>query len=444
MIFIVLYNLLFPVLFTIYLPFFLSRLIRRGHYREGFCERFGVYAAAKRDRLKATEKPVWIHAVSVGEAVAALSFISRWTARYPDLTFVISTTTSTGQHIVRKRAPENVIPVYFPLDFYPITQRAIKAIAPRMIVIFEVEIWPNIITCADRRNIPITLVNARMSDNSARGYRRYRSFFGAIFSKFALVCTQTQEDARRIRDVTGERAPVHVCNTMKFDQDPGIPDTGTKDAIYALYPRSSHKIFVAASTHPGEEKLVLDAVEQSLGPRAAIGIILVPRHAERTPEIESILKRAGRDYILFTDLVANNERYRTQEAAGPSANPPILVVNTTGEMLAVLAAADIVFMGNSLAGHDGGHNIIEPALFGKPIIFGTGMKNFRLVAQIFKDNNACIEVADGDALKAATQRLLRDSEECSRLGKAAKRTIDENRGAIDRTITLLQDLVENI
>ena len=182
----ILYNLIFPLLFLIYLPVFLTKLIRRGNFREGFWERFGIYSAAKKHSLGSLGHPIWLHAVSVGETVAALSLMNEWCKRDPDIRFVLSTTTSTGQMIARKNASEKIVPLYFPLDHIICVNRALLTINPRLLIIFEVEIWPTLIAAAHKKNVKSALINCRLSDNSAAGYKKYKFIFSDIFAKFCI------------------------------------------------------------------------------------------------------------------------------------------------------------------------------------------------------------------------------------------------------------------
>ena len=436
----IIYNLLFPVVFLLYFPFFLTKLMRRGNFKKGFWERFGIYSKTKRIWLRHYPKPVWIHAVSVGETVAALSFINEWSQQQPELTFVLSTTTSTGQHIARTRAPGNVVSIYFPLDFFLCIWRALNTIRPNLLVIFEVEIWPNIIMAASRRNIPIALVNTRMSDKSAEGYRSYRWLFKHIFEKFSLICTQTEEDAVKIQEIIGEKSAIKVCNTMKFDQFPdGSTESGEDQLIDRLFVRQDRIIFTAASTHSGEELLTATVFKKLLKDYPNLYHILIPRHVERCSEIEKLLLPLELTVVRLTQLRKSfNEGKKSLSNNDHHGETRILLVDTTGEMMHFLAQSDIVFVGNSMAGNNGGHNIIEPALFRKPIIFGNGMDNFRVVAQIFKDNHACIEVDNEGALLASLRNLITDKRKREQLGKASFETVQKNRGAIRKTIHYLQ------
>lgn len=441
----ILYNLIFPVLFVLYLPVFLTRLIKRGDFIEGFWERFGIFSASKKKKLKNLQKPVWIHAVSVGETVAALSFIREWSKKEPDIQFVLSTTTSTGQEIIRKHSPENVISIYCPLDFFIFIWSAIQTINPKMIIIFEVEIWPNLIIFSAWQDIKLALVNCRMSDKSAHSYARFRWFFRYVFTRFSLICTQTDKDTGRIKTIIGDQPYIKTCNNMKFDQTPIHCTDNHLRLIDAVFPENDRIIFTAASTHQGEEIIMIRAFKSLIADFPSLQFILVPRHAERAIEIKKILINEQVDFVLFTELNKSLKNRCDTAQQGSSEKVIIkknknraLLVDTTGELMDLLAVSDIVFVGKSLGGNKGGHNIIEPAIFGKPIIFGKNMDNFQRVAQIFKDNNACFEVENEQDFLQALRHLLSDPAERDRLGKVSQETVEKNRGAINRTIELLR------
>ncbi len=426
------YNLLFPFAFVLYLPVFVMKLIRRGGYARDFAERFGVYGRAKKAALRALDRPVWVHAVSVGEAVAALSFIRRWQERRPDLSFVLSTTTTTGHALAAKKLPEGVCLIYCPLDFYPSVARALRLVGPRMLVIFEVEFWPNLVSLSVRSGAPVVLANGRMSDRSAAGYAKHSWFFGDLFSRFSVFCMQSDEDANRVSRVVGDRVPVRACSTMKFDQ---IPDTSGADraALFEhVFGADARLVWVAGSTHPGEEALVCEVFKALQADFPQLKLVLVPRHVERTAEVEKVLDAQGLTYRL---LVASDA------APAGETGADVLLVNTTGELMAFYSIADVVFVGKSLAGNEGGHNIIEPAIFGKAIVHGSAMQNFRLVASMFRDREAAVEAATDDALAPALRGLLADPQARADLGQRARRLVDDSRGAINRTLDEFEALL---
>ena len=429
------YNLLFPVGFVLYLPEFIYKLVRRGGYSQRFMERFGWYKPDRQAQLGALDRPVWVHAVSVGEVMAAAAFIRRWRERRPGLDFVLSTTTTTGYRTAAKRLPDGVVLVYNPLDFAPFVRAAFTAIAPRLVVIFEVEFWPNMIVTAARRGIPLALANGRMSDHSARGYARFRWFFHDLFRRFSLMCVQTEVDADRVRRVVPAGVPIHVCNTMKFDLIPDAAAADLRPYLRESFGLDNPLVWVAGSTHGGEEAWVLATYGALRREFPGLRLVLVPRHQERTAEVVALLEKHGLRYRL--------RRPGGEQPAAGNGGAEVLLVNTTGELMDFYAAADLVFVGKSLAGNHGGHNIIEPAIHGKAIVYGENMENFRAVAGIFRSERAAVECADApEAFRKTVAELLRSPERRKELARRARAVVEKHRGAIDRTIDLLAPLAE--
>jgi 3-deoxy-D-manno-octulosonic-acid transferase len=426
------YNIVFAVAFVLYLPFMLLKLRRRGGVTKEYWQRFGRFAAEEKARLAKLEGPVWIHACSVGETVAALTFIRRWQEREPEAKIVLSTTTTTGHALAAKKKPDSVELIYCPIDFYPFVRGTLRAVKPSLIVIFEVEIWPNLILQAKARGIPLALANGRMSDKSSRGYAKHRWLFRRLFGAFSSLCVQSKDDADRVRRVLD--ADVHVCNTMKFDQ---VPDTNQDEAgaqaiqaeLDMAFGSGERLVFVAGSTHGGEEELMADTVRDLRQDIPALRMVLVPRHVERTPDVEDVLKARGLTYRLLKN-----------DASGSADPVDVLIVNTTGELMNYYAAADVVFVGKSLGGNEGGHNIIEPAIFGKAILHGANMQNFRDVARIFREAKAAVELPDDAALARELRRLLADAAAREQLARRSRQVVEEQRGAIDRTLDLVVPL----
>ncbi|MCJ8328644.1 MAG: 3-deoxy-D-manno-octulosonic acid transferase [Lentisphaeria bacterium] len=426
------YKIVFPILFFIYLPFYWRRLKKRGNFEDGFSERFGKYSPEKKAALAALKDPVWIHAVSVGETVAALSFIKTWKQDYPQQSFVLSTTTSTGQELAQKKAAADLVCIYFPLDMCHTVSRALTVIQPKQIILFEVEIWPLFIDKAVVANIPIALANARLSDNSSAGYKKHRWLFKSIFSKFSTIVMQTERDMQRLEAVTGASEKYHCVGNMKFDQIPDQDEQGPEELINKIFPSGS-TLFIAASTHAPEEELICDIFNDLKKKHPSLAMILVPRHHERSAEIELILNAKKITYVSLTDFRHANETSTNENS--------VLLVNTTGELMNFFALSDIVFVGKSLADFkgDGGHNIIEPAIFGKAIICGPEMQNFKDIVSIFLNNNALVQVQSADELKNQIDALITDRSMREKYAKASRETVDKNRGAIKKTIALLTD-----
>lgn len=429
----ILYNLLFLIAFILYLPCFVLKLVRRGGFSHHFWERFSVYSAEQKARLRGFDRPVWIHAVSVGEVVAAASFIHYWREREPGLQFVLSTTTTTGHATARKKLPTDIGLIYCPLDFSVFVRRALNLVRPRMLVIFEVELWPNLITLTSRRGSPVVLVNGRMSDRSAAGYARHRWFFTDLFRRFSLLCMQSGVDADRVRAVVGNGVPVYACNTMKFDQIPDADGVDPAALLDEFFGQDERLVWLAASTHAGEEALAADVFLGLRGKFPSLRLVLVPRHHERTAEVEKALRERDLAYrLLRTDA----------EPDADSDAADVLIVNTTGELMKFYSVADVVFVGKCLAGNEGGHNIIEPAIFGRAIIHGRAMQNFRFVVDVFRESDAAVEVGSDEELGEAVRRLLADPAQRQELGRRARSVVEASRGAIERTIALLTPLLQ--
>lgn len=428
-----LYNLILPVVLFLYFPVFVYKLIRRGGFMHHFGERFGFYTTAQRAAIKRLRSPVWVHAVSVGEIQAALPFIRRWQQVEPELDFVLSTTTTTGHATASGKLPDRVKLIYSPLDARVCVRQALRLVRPRLLVIFEVEIWPNLISMATRAGTPVVLVNGRMSDRSAKGYAKHRWFFAPLFAKFSQLCMQSDEDAARVRAVVGDQPNIHTCNTMKFDLTSDAAGQDRTAFLASVFGPGEHLIWTVGSTHAGEEILMADVYAKLKRNYPTLKMVLVPRHHERAGEVEAVLRAQGLSYRLF----------KLPEGA-PAATEPVdvLLVNTTGELMSFYGACDVAYVGKSLAGNHGGHNIIEPAICGKPVMHGANMENFRLVVEIFRKHQAAVEVLRDSDLEAAMTDLLDSASSRAELGRRARQVVDQYRGAMDRTLALLKPLMD--
>ena len=390
------YNLFMPVGFLFYVPGLYLKYRHRPGWKNTFMERFGCFTPERVKELEAFHGAVWVHAVSVGEAVVALSLLRAWQAKHPERKFILSTTTTTGQELVRNQAPANTAVIFCPIDFLWMVRRALSVLKPSMLVIFETEIWPNLVAETRKRGIPVTLVNGRMSDHSVKGYRKIRCFFGPLLKMFNLISVQTEADAERYLSVSPE-ANVVVSGNLKFDQKaPGeLPDAGYS----ACFGPGKHLVLLAASTHPGEEELVTETYLRLRKEIPNLKLVLVPRHVERAADIV--------------------------------------------EMLKLMNGADLVIMGKSLAGHDEGHNLIEPALLSKPIVTGHVLRNFRFILKVLLQENAVATVTGDGELYEQLRKLLTDEKMRVELGKRAGQVIRRHAGAADRTIAALEKLLEN-
>jgi 3-deoxy-D-manno-octulosonic-acid transferase len=423
------YNLLFNLGFALSAPWYFLKMYRRGSWQAGFGERFGLYDAKLKQALT-NRQVVWFHAVSVGEVNLCTQLIRAMEPLLPLHKIVVSTTTSTGMGLLRERLPAHITKIYYPIDRRKHVQRAVGLINPEVVVLVEAEIWPNFLWSLQRRGIPHFLVNARLSERSFRGYRRFRFLFGELFAGFAGVGAQNEADARRLRELGCRPEAIHVVGSLKFDaariDDPNPIDIVSLLGQLGVGPGS--QVLVAGSTHDGEEK-ILAAMHLRLKSRFPnLFLVLVPRHHERGAAVGEELRSLGVRFVFRKDL-----RPTTRHAAG---SLDCLLVNTTGELRHFYTRADIVFVGKSLTAQ-GGQNPIEPAALGKAVVFGPHMENFPDIAPAFVRAGAAAQVADEAGLETTLIRLLEQSDERRAMGQRAQAVVRENQGSIGRTVSMI-------
>lgn len=423
------YNLLFNLGFALSAPWYFLKMYRRGSWQAGFGERFGLYDGKLKQALT-NRQVVWFHAVSVGEVNLCTQLIRAMEPLLPLHKIVVSTTTSTGMGLLRERLPAHITKIYYPIDRRKHVQRAVGLINPEVVVLVEAEIWPNFLWSLQRRGIPHFLVNARLSERSFRGYRRFRFLFGELFAGFAGVGAQNEADARRLRELGCRPEAIHVVGSLKFDaariDDPNPVDIVSLLGQLGVGPGSL--VLVAGSTHDGEEK-ILAAMHLRLKSRFPnLFLVLVPRHHERGAAVGEELRSLGVRFVFRKDL-----RPTTRHAAG---SLDCLLVNTTGELRHFYTRADIVFVGKSLTAQ-GGQNPIEPAALGKAVVFGPHMENFPDIAPAFVRAGAAAQVADEAGLETTLVRLLEQSDERRAMGQRAQAVVRENQGSIGRTVSMI-------
>lgn len=429
------YNLVFNLGFLIGAPFYFFRLWRRGNWREGFGERFGRYSSKIKQALT-NRRVLWLHAVSVGEANLAALIVKALAPRLPNFKFVVSTTTTTGMGELRRKLPGDVEKVYYPIDRRPWVRRACAVLHPKAVILIEAELWPNFLWHARRRRVPVMLVNARISDRSYRRYRRFGFLFRDHFRELAAVSTQSESDARRLADLGCQPEALHPVGSLKFESSPAS-DPRTLDVPRLLaHAGCTHgaRILLGASTHDGEETALADIFLRLRKKHPDLYLVLVPRHFERSRTVGSQLDRRGIRFV-----------YRSEINFGSPPSPgstDCLLVNSTGELRHFFPHASVVFVGKSLIGQ-GGQNPIEAATASRPIVFGPHMQNFRDIAQRFVDADAAIQVQDAADLEAALDQLLSDEQRRVTLGSNALRVVESGRGALDRTVQMIIDTLQD-
>ena len=416
-----LYGVGLAVFFLAALPAFLFQAMLRGKYRRSLRERLGTVPA-----WAGTTPPLWVHAVSVGEVLAAIALVRQIEARWPALPILMSTVTDTGRGVGMQRLPGKPF-VFFPLDFGWAVNRALDRIRPRAVLLTETELWPAFIRACTRRGIPVVAVNGRISPRSYPRYRRVRFWFGRVLRGVRLYCMQTPEDAARVRDLGAPPDRVHVVGNLKFDlagdEDPG--EGARVRAMLGLAP--GRPVLVAGSTHKGEEPQVLDAFRRVRASIPDLALVLAPRHPERLDEVAGLLREAGLPWAIRSRAPVPGETV-------------IILVDTMGELARLYAAGTVVYIGGSLV-PIGGHNVLEPAAHGRPVLFGPHMGNFAEMARLFLAQGAGVQVQDAAGLATETLRLLGDPTGASRMGGAGRRIVATHRGAARRTLVLLEEVL---
>jgi len=427
----ILYNILFLLGFVLSSPYYFWRMWRRGNWQAGFGERFAQYDTKLKQALT-NRHSLWLHAVSVGEVGLCTQLIKALEPRLPNAKVVVSTTTTTGMGELKKRLPTHISKIYYPIDRRSYVSRAQNLIKPEAIVLVEAEIWPNFIWRAQTQRIPLFLVNARVSERSFRGYKRFGFLFRPLFATFAGVGAQTEADAQRLREIGCRPEAVRVLGSMKFDAARAT-DQRTLNVPALLWQAGAKPgapILVCGSTHDGEEALLGEIFLRLRQQIPDLFLVLVPRHFERTREVERDLQSRGVKYVLRSELNAD-----LKEKSAP-ADSQCLVVNTTGELKFFYEHATIVFVGKSLTAN-GGQNPIEPCALGKATVFGPNMQNFTDVVSLFLEKNAVVQVKDVVELEKTFAQLLTNSDRREQLGRKGLAVVQENLGAIERTVEMI-------
>jgi len=420
------YNLLWPIGLIFFLPGYLVKMFRRGNYREKFGQRFAIFDRELVARLY-WKKPIWLHAVSVGEVTIALKLAGAIRELEPDLHGVLTTTTTTGFAFANRNAPDWIEVMYSPLDFWPIVRRAFASIRPRKIVLVEAEIWPNLVAEAHARKIPIALVNARLSPRSEKRFRTFRSFVAPTFRLLDRICVQNAEDVAKWSELGVERSKISQVGSIKYDpENVRVNPKLARDVLTGLGVQNRIVIF-GGSTHAGEEKILGEVFRALKRDFIDLLLVLAPRHTERTGEVQRELEGTGFHIAR-----------RTQP---PTVDPSLecLLIDSTGELRDWYGAATLVFVGKSLLAR-GGQNPAEAILAGKPVLFGPHMENFRALAERLVAQGGAVQVSSPTELRQAMAHLLTNPDEREKMVDNARQTLETHRGATARTAKLIVDL----
>lgn len=413
-------RLLYTLLWYLLMPFLFLRLwwlgARAPDYRGRWQERL---ALGYRQRLDGC---VWVHAVSVGETLAAASMIEALLQRYPDTPLLVTSTTPTGSERVRALFGSRVHHVYWPWDTPGVINRFWRNFNPRLVILLETELWPNLIDAARKRNVPVVLVNGRLSAGSHQGYARLRGLMRPMLQSLQALAVQTAVEAERFVDLGAAAERVTVTGNVKFDIS---LDDGLRGRAVQLREQFAERpVWIAASTHPGEDEVVLAAHARLRRQCPNALLILVPRHQERFDQVAAQVLQQGLTVV---------RRSRNQL---PDADTAVYLADTMGELLMLFGAADIAFVGGSLV-PVGGHNLLEPALWSKPIITGPVLHNFTLIADLLDTAGAHRLVENEAELAELLQRLFSEPELRQQMGVRAAEVVQAHRGALARLLTML-------
>ncbi len=415
-------RLLYTALLYLLLPLILLRLWWRGRlapaYRRRVGERFGLFEAP------ALRAPIWVHAVSVGEAIAAAPLIRALQQRHPGRDIVVTTMTPTGSERVRALFGDSVFHVYAPYDLPDALARFLNRVRPALALIVETELWPNTVAACARRRIPVLLVNARLSERSAHGYRRVAALTRPMLRALTGVVAQNAVDGDRFIALGLPRERLIVSGSIKFDIELSAELCEQAVAERARLGLAARPVWIAASTHDGEDGPLLDAFAALRARHPALLLMLVPRHPERFDAVAALVAQRGLPLV------------RRSTGAAATDETAVVLGDTMGELMLLFGCADIAFVGGSLIAR-GGHNTLEPAAWGLPIVTGDSDFNFREISALLQQAGALVKVANVDALTAALSVLLGDAAERQRRGDAARQVVARNRGALEKLLAAI-------
>jgi 3-deoxy-D-manno-octulosonic-acid transferase len=432
------YNLALLAVLVAGAPWWLWRMATTQKYRDGLLERLGWVRMGRGGQFKGrrprgfeVDRPlIWVHAVSVGEVLAVSRLVGELDAALPEYFVAVSTTTRTGQALARERFGANRV-FYCPLDLPWAVRAYLNALKPRLLILAETEFWPNLLSGCFRRGIPVAVVNARISDRSWPRYRRLRSFFRPLLARLSRVLAQSETDAERLNAIGCSPRRVTVAGNLKFDVRAASEAEATVQ-LKALAP--DLQLVVAGSTLEGEEAALVDAWPRLLEADPQLAMVLAPRHPERFGAVAALLDQSGFRWVRRSDW-----RAQPVGALRPLAAGEIVLLDTIGELASVYSLAALAFVGGSMV-PAGGHNPLEPAQFGVPIVMGPNYANFRSITDDLRAHEA-VRIAAKEELAGTLIELLRDRSTAQAMGERARQVFNEQAGATGRCVEAVRELL---
>ena len=423
------YNILIIIIIILYIPIILYKLIK-GKYKKELKERFGILSKDMKDKFQ-NEPTIWIHAVSIGETVAASSVVEKLRKKFPEYKIVFSTVTTTGQEMAHKILEENVDNIiYFPLDLSFMVRKALKTIDPDLVMIMETELWPNFIKYASENGSKIMYVNGRISGKSFKLYKFLGPILNDMLNKIDFLSMQSSQDVKRVIELGAKENKVINSGNTKFDQTYAEPDKDKKKKHRKEFKINKEQpVLVAGSTHDNEEENLLDIYVDLKEKYPDLIFILAPRHVKRSDDIIELYKKNNIPIVKRTEIEKRNKN-----------RDDVIILNTIGELAQIYNIADLVFVGGSMMGK-GGHNILEPAAQGKLVFFGKDMFNFKDSTKLLLDNEVGIQISTWNELKEKLNYYLDNPEILEEKGEKAREVILRNRGASSKNVDLAESLL---
>lgn len=406
-------------------PLWGPALLLRSRYREGLGQRLARYGPELK-AIRTAGGVLWVHAASVGEVRAVMPLLERLRTRAAECPLVLSVTTPTGHRLARSLLDGPVC--YLPLDLPWIVRRAVRELRPRLLLLAETELWPNLLAALHARGCPVALVNGRISPRAFPRYRLIRPLVSQALGAVALCCMQSEADAERIRALGADPARVVVTGNLKFDQPlPALVGASLSELTPLI---GAKPVVVAGSTHAGEEAALLEACAALRARFPELVLVLAPRHPGRFDEVAALVTRSGEPWIRRSHL---------RGAINPP-HPAVVLLDSVGELPQAYALATVVFVGGSLV-PVGGHNVLEPAAWGKPVLFGPSMENFQEIGMLMVQAGGGIQVSDRLALATTLERLLSSPQEAAMAGERGRALLEQHRGAVARTCGVIEPLL---
>ena len=415
-------------------PYLLFKILTSKRYRSGLDQRFGIIS----ERL--SSKPgIWVHGASVGEVITAKSIIERIDEEFPEWETFISATTNTGFSVAEKTFLNKNI-FYFPLDLSWVTKKVILKKKPRFILLIELEIWPNFLISAFKKNIPVIILNGRISNKSVKAYRTIsrisKDFRNSLTSELNVFCARTEFDAQRFRDLGIPGKQIFVTGTMKYDNIPTHIDKNiSKELMKLFHIDDDDLILVGGSTHAGEEEILIRVFERLNKVYPNLKLILAPRHVERTREVSKLIEKTGFVPVLKTEAERSGYKWKNTKRE-------IILIDTVGDLEKVYSISNFVFVGKSLV-PSGGQNMMEPAGMGNPVIFGPHTYNFEEEVDLLLKNSAAKEIETEEELFGTVEFFIRNPDAAKEMGLKAQKVVNEKRGATERNIEILREIIKN-